>query len=96
MYRLKHIPTGLFYKPVGGTQSNLSKLGKVYSREANAKASYGHAKSIRVYVKEGSKLHRDICDKLKFEKAYNYNNWNKNMFCDTPISDWIIEELKIQ
>lgn len=29
-YRLKHIPTGLYYKPLEGGSSNLSKRGKIY------------------------------------------------------------------
>ena len=33
-HRVKHIPTGLYYKPYGNT-SNLSKTGKVYLNNTN-------------------------------------------------------------
>lgn len=34
-YRIKHKPTGLYYKP-GGTGNNLTKNGKVYTSGNNA------------------------------------------------------------
>lgn len=34
-HRIKHIPTGLYYKPFGNT-SNLSKTGKVYLNNTNS------------------------------------------------------------
>jgi len=36
MYRIKHIPTGLYFKPATGriwSKTNLSKLGKVYAKK---------------------------------------------------------------
>lgn len=33
-HRVKHLPTGLYYKPYGNT-SNLSKTGKVYLNNTN-------------------------------------------------------------
>jgi hypothetical protein len=96
MYRIKHIPTGLFYKPIAGTQTNLSKHGKIYATEGHAKSSYGSSKSIRIYAKEGSVLYRNICEKVDFQKSYNYSDYNKKMHCDAPISEWIIEKVKIQ
>lgn len=35
-YKIRHIPTGLFYKPsIHGSKLNLSKHGKVYTRKPN-------------------------------------------------------------
>jgi hypothetical protein len=37
-YKLRHIPTGLFFKPSKyGSKSNLSKNGKVYSTKPSLK-----------------------------------------------------------
>ena len=43
VYKLKHIPTGLFYKPKMGRfksdSTNLSPTGKIYTRPQDAKPS---------------------------------------------------------
>lgn len=39
VYKLKHIPTGLFYAP-NGTYRTVSKLGKVYSNRKPARQTH--------------------------------------------------------
>lgn len=34
-YKLKHIPTGLYYQPLKYRGSNFSKLGKIYQTKTN-------------------------------------------------------------
>jgi len=42
-YKIRHIPSGLFYKPsVHGSKINVSKLGKTYQRKPNLKKYIGH------------------------------------------------------
>lgn len=40
-YKIRHNPTGLYYKPsTHGSKSNLSKLGKVYQRQPGCAFSH--------------------------------------------------------
>lgn len=53
-YRLKHVPTGLYYKP---GEVNLTKNGKVYQAEASALTYYSY-NYLFVSVRNGSKIHK--------------------------------------
>lgn len=71
-YRLKHIPTGLYYQPAKGG-NNLSERGKVYLTNANP-LSYNRGHSyIWIALKESSKTYRIYGDKLPELNECPYN-----------------------
>lgn len=92
MYRLKHIPTGLYYQPHKHRGSNLSKRGKVYQT-----ATHGLSETMRskktvffVYCEKDSVVHRQTKDILNYtECRWSYNQ----MMAETLVSDWIVEEI---
>lgn len=93
-YRLKHIPTGLYYKPFDSI-ANLSSRGKIYQTKTNicTIGYYSDGKprtSIALYFKESSSVYKKLKENvlLIFEKAPN--NQIRLM---TQSEDWIQEEL---
>lgn len=64
-YKLKHIPTGLYYQPNTG----LSKKGKVYQGKSNALSYFsGHTVTISIDVtKKQFQPFKDYFDRLKSE-----------------------------
>ncbi len=71
-YRLKHIPTGLYYQPTKNG-NNLSKRGKVYLTKVNPLTMDRRTGYIWIGVKVNSKVWRD-CERLLGElKQCPYN-----------------------
>lgn len=61
IYKLKHIPTGLYYRPLNGTSSNLSKRGKIY--QTNINALLGNSDTITIRISEKQyKENKDLFD----------------------------------
>lgn len=92
MYRLKHVPTGLYYQPHKHRGSNLSKRGKIYQT-----ATHGLSlpfkrpdRSFSVYCEKDSVVHKQTKDILNFTEC----KWSYNQItAETNISDWMIEEI---
>lgn len=85
-YRIKHIPTGLYYKP---GKLNLSKKGKVYQTGANI-LTYVCRGVVPVVVRKGSKIHEATKDRIQWEPArlmYGY------MVAKLPVIEFEKEEL---
>lgn len=61
IYKLKHIPTGLYYKPSNGTSSNLSKRGKIYQTNINALLVNSDTITISISKKQ-YKEYKDLFD----------------------------------
>lgn len=100
MYKLKHIPTGLYYQPHKHGGSNLSRRGKVYQTAthglSSAMRNYNKNPEIKsnsiffVYCKQNSTIHKltnDILDWVDCSWAYN------QIKAETKIHDWVIEEI---
>lgn len=88
-YRIKHISTGLYYQPHKYRGNNLSKKGKMYHTEANAKSAL---KTIsHVQVEKDSVVHRLTKDIL----AYQECKWSYNQLLAgvNKYNDWVIEEM---
>lgn len=84
-YRIKHVPTGLYYKP---GENNLSKTGKVYQTGCNVLTTYyGH---IPVSVRNGSKIHEATKGKIQWKPA-RYKSWC--CIAQLPKTDFIKEEI---
>lgn len=60
-YRLKHKPTGLYYKPT--SSSNLSKKGKVYTTSASALTYYN--KDIVIELKKATNAYKQFREMLQ-------------------------------
>lgn len=84
-YRIKHVPTGLYYKP---GEVNLSKNGKVYMTGTSALSTYTHA--IQVHVRKDSKIHKSTEDKIAWKPAY-HSSWFVS--ARIPIEQFVKEEI---
>lgn len=85
-YRVKHIPTGLYYKP---GKLNLSKTGKVYMDGSSVLGSTG-SNIIIVSIRKCSKIHEATKDKIQWEPSrfmYGY------MVAKLPVNEFEKEEL---
>lgn len=86
VYRIKHIPTGLYYKP---GEVNLSANGKVYTTTANVltRACRG---IVRLTVHKDSRLHKATKDKIEWKEAgYQCDI----MIAHVPITEFEKEEI---
>ena len=86
-YRIKHIPTGLYYKP---GKVNLSKTGKVY-QTANNILTYVCRGVVPVEVRKGSKIHEATKDKIQWE-SLRYHPWH--VAANLPKLTWDDEPYK--
>lgn len=94
-YRLKHIPTQLYYKPCGFRGSNLSEKGKVYQGGVHGLSSafrrlekYPQENTFKVYFQRDSRISK----KLENQVWHTGSN-STEVYIITKITDWIIEEL---
>lgn len=90
MYKLKHVPTGLYYQPHRHRGSNFSKRGKIYQTSTHGLSSAikQNKENFTVYVNKDSlvyKLSKDILQYRPCPWAY------KQVKADTNINDWVIE-----
>lgn len=87
-YKIKHVPTGLYYKPALGIlyKTNLSKKGKVYSINLLARMSDP------VYLHITEKQYNDL--KEVFDK-YGVNEDTYGYFLKCPKSDFELETLNL-
>jgi len=93
IYKLKHIPTGLYYQPHKHRGSNLSKRGKIYQTKTHGLSSEfrNKRKTFTVYCAKDSQVYKLAKDILNFEDyKYSYNQ----VKAETLVSDWIVEEIK--
>lgn len=100
MYRLKHLPTGLYFQPHKHRGSHLSKKGKIYQNKNNGLSSslrYAEkyndldTRTFTVYCQKESQIHKLTKEILNWEQHYNYYQ----LKASTRLKDWIIEEIKL-
>ena len=84
-YRIKHVPTGLYYKP---GEVNLSKNGKAYPTGLSALSVY--KVFIPVNVRKDSKIHKSTEDKIAWKPAY-HSSWFVS--ASIPIEQFVKEEI---
>ena len=85
-YRIKHIPTGLYYKP---GDVNLSKNGKVYLSGVSALSTYSED-YIPVHVRTNSQLHKSTEGKIAWRPAYS-KSWM--VYAKIPKAEFIKEPI---
>lgn len=90
LYKLRHIPTGLFFTPSKGN-GNLSTKGKVYVDIIPRLEWIGNLKIV-IWSSSGkmSKTHKLICDYFNLD----FNGGMVNEYVKTNPEDWEIIELK--
>lgn len=94
-YKLKHIPTGLYYQPYKHRGSNLSKRGKIYQTKSNI-LSIGYfsngdnKKTLWIFTDKYSGIYKEYKDKFNWVESSSYNQ----MKVETLVTEWEIEELK--
>lgn len=86
-YRMKHVPTGLYYQPHVYRGSHLSKKGKIYQTNTNGVESgnYGH-KTFNVWCQKDSQIHK-ITKHILVWIDSNYGQ----VKAETDFNDWIRE-----
>lgn len=89
-YRLKHIPTGLYFQPHQHRGSHLSKKGKIYQTKSNGihSGQYGK-KTFTVCCEKDSQIHKMTDDILDWQNGWSYNQ----LKAETKFSDWVREEI---
>lgn len=89
-YRVKHVPTGLYFQPHKHRGSHLSKNGKIYQTATNGVFMNTGHKMFRIQCEEDSQIHKQTKEILKWQNA----SWAfKQLVADTLFSDWIREEI---
>lgn len=92
MYRLKHVPTGLYFVPVRfkvikdsrgyshSVKSNFSEKGKIYNQ-----------KPCFEWLKHGLYSHFHV--KWNWSHTYNYEIPERNNLIPYNVDEWVIEEI---
>lgn len=91
-YKVKHVPTGLYYMPSSAT--NLTKRGKIYNGGGSI-LTYTNDDSIRLRLLRNSpayKEHKEYFDNYEFNRS-NYYGKSWSILLDIPKKDFIKEEL---
>lgn len=100
-YKLKHVPTGLYYQPHKHRGSNLSKKGKIYQNGTNGlSVDYKYAKkyndfetrTFTVFVEKNSIVHKLTKDILEYKEC-SYAPYQ--LKAETLLKDWVKEELRL-
>ena len=98
-YKLKHVPTGLYYQPHKHRGSNLSQKGKIYQSATHGLSS-AEKKAFRnnnletalfmVQCEKNSRVHKNTLDIIAWKDcSYTY----KQVIGTTFLKDWIKEEI---
>lgn len=97
-YKLKHVPTGLYYQPYKHKGSHLSKRGKIYQTQLNilSSSSYSNGGNELVILCEyGSQVYeltKNILNWSEANRSYCGNKYGQ-VRCTTLVSDWVKEEI---
>lgn len=90
-YKMKHIPTGLYFQPHKHRGSHLSKNGKIYQTKVNGISSQksGNYKFCWVSCQKDSLIHKITKDIIDWKEHRSGNQ----LSASTNFEDWIIEEI---
>jgi hypothetical protein len=89
-YKMKHVPTGLYFQPHKHRGSHLSPNGKIYHTNANGIETGQYGKKVfTVCCEKDSRIHKLTVDKL----AWAETSWRSfgQLKADTNYSDWVKE-----
>ena len=88
-YKMKHLPTGLYFQPHKHRGSHLSKAGKIYQTKSNGveTGQYGK-KFFSINCQKDSQIHKLTKDVLVWKDC----SWNRGQLqADTNFTDWVKE-----
>jgi hypothetical protein len=95
MYKIKHVPSGLYFQPHKHRGSHLSKKGKVYQTK-----THGLSSALKNHIKHGVFRFVINCEKDSqvHKMTINLNwspcSWSRNQLkLETNLNDWDIELL---
>jgi len=92
MYRLKHIPTGLYYQPLKHRGSHLSKSGKIYQTNSNGIFTGLRAGLyLNVYAAKNSRIQKDTSNVLEWLEVSYASGYQ--VYAKTLITDWVKENI---
>lgn len=96
MFRLKHIPTGLYYQPHKHGGSHLSKKGKIYQNTSHglSEAFNNKREFFCVNCNKNSQVYKLTKDILSWKETRG-GGWNQ-VIALTKTSDWVIENIEIK
>ena len=87
VYKLQHVPSGLFYQPISGRwakeKTNLSKLGKIYTKKNYPKTD----KNCRVNISVS------LAEKLGLQTRKS--SYSQELVVDTIPQDWKVIEYEL-
>ncbi len=93
-YKVRHIPTGLYYQPVTSSGTNLSKKGKIY--ETSSSCLSGSEDYIIIDIKKESPIYRDFAGILDMKYGLNKSSAKFGfVYCKIPKSDFEKEILPV-
>jgi hypothetical protein len=93
-YKLKHIPTGLYFQPIKQRGSHFSKRGKIYQTKSNI-LNLGYfsdgspRKEIRIEAHKDTLVYKQLKDKLIWKECAYGCTFSTITFTD----EWEIEEI---
>lgn len=86
-YRIKHKPTGLYYKP--STGNNLSKIGKIYTTANSVLSQHKRDSFLIITVLKNSTLNKTVG---RLSDNFTWNIYDK-IFYKVPKEEFEIEYL---
>ena len=91
-YKLKHVPTGLYFQPHKYRGSHISKSGKIYQTKSNGLDFFKTERPVffDVSCEVNSVIHKLTEGTLEWNKTRSYGN---QVQASTKLSDWSIEEI---
>lgn len=93
MYKVKHIPTGLYYQPVTSSGTNLGKKGKIY--ETTSSCLSGGCNYIILDIKKESPAYRDFAGVLEAKYGLKKSPKFGFVYVKVPKSDFVKEYLPV-
>lgn len=87
-YKVKHIPTGLYFQPHKHRGSHLSKNGKIYQTKTNGLSNRSGYKCFRIACQKDSQIHK-LTKNILCWSDYTYGQ----LYTNTNFEDWIQEEI---
>lgn len=87
LYKLQHLPTGMFYTPSKGS-GNLSKKGKVYV-DIIPKVEWASTIRLKFYTERLSERNKLISDYFNIDVS----KWHVDVYRKTNPEDWAIIEI---
>lgn len=94
-YRIKHIQSGLYYKPSTSSKNNLSENGKIYTTKRNVLNMPNSHELIRIVVESKSRIYNKTKSLIDWgvSKKYQFGTELGQFWIDTLKEDWAIEEI---